>query len=310
MYLKHPLPEMRRGILRDRLTTANGPVRILEAHNGLSAIVANEAAITLPSGESKGFDGIWISGLTESASRGLPDIELQGMLGRMALVREVLTVTDKPIVVDGDTGGAVDQLRYLIRMLEGMGVSALIIEDKVFPKSNSLDADKPQILEVPDVFARKIMAGKQAQLSHDFLLIARIESLIAGTGMADALLRAEKYVLAGADAIVIHSRAQDPREVFEFAAGFQEIARKLDREVPLVCIPTIYNSVTEADLYAAGFKLIIHANYLLRSAYVAMKATAEAILEHDRSLEVEPWCVPLTSLFKSVEQAKHVQREA
>lgn len=310
MFLKNILPETRRGILRECLTNADGPVRILEAHNGLSAIVANETAISLPSGESRGFDGIWISGLTESASRGLPDIELQGMLGRMALVREVLTVTDKPIVVDGDTGGGTDQLRYLIRMLEGMGVSALIIEDKVFPKNNSLDADKPQVLEDPDVFARKIQAGKQAQLSNDFMLIARIESLIAGTGLDDALLRAEKYLLAGADAIVIHSRSKEPQEVFTFAAGFKEIARKLNREVPLVCIPTIYNSITEDVLYGMGFKLIIHANYLLRSAYVAMKSTAETILENGRSLEVEPYCVPLTSLFKSVEQAKHVSTEA
>lgn len=310
MFMKNTLPETRRGILRALLESARGPVRILEAHNGLSAIVANETAICLPSGESKAFDGIWISGLTESASRGLPDIELQGMLARMNLIREVLTVTDKPLVVDGDTGGGVEQLRYHVRLLEGMGVSALIIEDKVFPKNNSLDVEKSQVLEDPDVFARKIVAGKEAQLSQDFMLIARIESLIAGSGLQDALLRAEKYSRAGADAIVIHSRSEAPQEVFEFAAGFKELCRAQNREVPLVCIPTIYNSITEDALYAAGFKLIIHANYLLRSAYVAMKATAESILENGRSLEAEPWCAPLTSLFKSVEQAKRVSTEA
>jgi phosphoenolpyruvate phosphomutase len=308
MFLRSIMPEARRGLLRRRLSDSQGPVRILEAHSGLSAIVANEASIQTPSGD-KAFDGIWISGLTESASRGLPDIELQGMLGRMAVVREVLTVTNKPIVVDGDTGGAIDQLRYHIRMLESLGISALIIEDKVFPKNNSLDLDKPQVLEDPDVFAHKIRAGKQAQVSPDFMLIARIESLIAGTGLEDALLRAERYLLAGADAIVIHSRSKEPLEVFAFAGEYLALCRRHGLDVPLVCIPTIYNSVTEDELHAHGFKLIVHANYLLRSAYVAMKATANSILENGRSLEVESSCVSLKSLFDSVDQAQDVVRQ-
>ncbi|HBN07234.1 MAG TPA: phosphoenolpyruvate mutase [Cyanobacteria bacterium UBA8530] len=301
--LRNNLPEQRRGLLKKLLVSATGPLRILESHNGLSALIANDTAISSSSGTITSFDGIWISGLAETASRGLPDIELQGLTARLALCREVAMVTDKPMVVDGDTGGTIEQLQYHIRLLEGMGISGLIIEDKVFPKNNSLDMVKPQVLEDPDVFARKIAAGKQAQLSEDFLLIARIEALIAGKGMPEALMRAQKYLLAGADAIVIHSRSGRPDEVLEFARGYQELCRANQLDVPLVCIPTTYGSIKEEELFEAGFKLIIYANFLLRSAYLAMKETAEAILEHGRSLEAEPLCCPLPELFKCIEPA-------
>lgn len=273
----------------------------MEAHNGLSGMIANGTAVTLADGTRKSFDGIWLSGLTESASRGLPDIELQGMLARASLIREICGVTQKPIVVDGDTGGTHEQLQYYIRMLEAQGVSALIIEDKVFPKNNSLDFEKPQVLAGPESFARKIAEGKKAIASPDFMLVARIEALVAGKEMGDALMRAETYLHAGADAIVIHSRSKQPDEVLEFAAGYQSICKKAGRSVPLISIPTIYNSITEERLYAAGFSMVIHANHLLRSAYVAMKSVAESILMNSRSLEIEPKCATLAELFKVIE---------
>jgi phosphoenolpyruvate phosphomutase len=299
------LPEERRGKLKELLLRESRAIRLMECHNGLSAIVANNASARGADGEKREFDGLWISGLSESASRGLPDIELQGMLSRVALIREISGVTDKPIVVDGDTGGTIDQLQYFIRTLEADGVSALIIEDKVFPKNNSLDHTKAQVLEDPEIFARKIEQGKAAQRSKDFLLIARTEALVAGDEMGNALMRAERYALAGADAIVIHSRSKSPDEVLEFSRRFQEICASRKIQVPLVSIPTIYNSITERELYKAGFRMVIHANHLMRSAYLAMQATAEKILAHDRSLEVESQCVPLATLFQVIEGARN-----
>jgi phosphoenolpyruvate phosphomutase len=303
MFLRSILPENRRAILKRKVLEGKRPVRIMESHNGFSAMVANDAEIRLPDGSTKSFDGIWVSGLTESSSRGLPDIELQGMLSRADLVREIAAVTDKPILVDGDTGGSVDQLQYYVRMLESLGVSALVIEDKVFPKSNSLDFNKPQVLEDPEVFARKIVAGRKVRLSSDFMLVARIEALVAGNEMGDAVMRAEHYLRAGADAIVIHSRKKTPDEILEFGRQYAGLKTKLGLSAPLISIPTTYNSITEEQLFSAGFDLVIHANHLLRSAYVAMKATAESILQNSRSLEVEPRCASLTALFDVIESA-------
>ncbi len=297
MFLKGTLPDRRRGRLQELMAESGRQLRLLEAHNGASAKIVSETAVVQPDGSVKGFDGIWVSSLTESASRGLPDIELQGMTSRLDLVREMLTVTDKPIVVDGDTGGTIDQLSYTIRSAETLGVSALIIEDKVFPKANSLDVTRAQILEDPEVFARKIAAGKEAQLSDSFLLIARIESFIAGQGLADALMRSERYLQAGADGIVIHSRSKTPDEVRSFALAMRDLGQGRWADRPLGAIPTTYNSITESALYHSGFRFVIHANYLLRSALVAMRGTAETILRYDRSAEAEARCSSLTSFF-------------
>lgn len=303
--LKTTLPENRRGLLR-ALLSAERPVRILEAHNGLSALIANHATASRD-GQTKGFDGIWISGLAETASRGLPDIELQGMMARMALIREIALVTDKAIVVDGDTGGTPEQLQYHIRTLESLGVSALVIEDKVFPKNNSLDRVKPQVLEDKDRFAHKIAEGKKAQQSPDFMLIARIEALIAGEGLEEALDRAQAYVRAGADALVIHSREQTPDEVLAFAERYRSLAGTWGRSVPLVAIPTTYGSITEEALFEAGFGLVIYANFLLRSAFVAMKQAAETILASGRTEEAESLCCSLKELFQTIEPIETIE---
>jgi phosphoenolpyruvate phosphomutase len=310
MMLRSALPEARRGALRKLLSTLSRPVRVLEAHSGLSAMIANDTSVSLPDGTARSFDGIWVSSLTESGSRGLPDIELRGLVSRVELSREIAAVTRKPILVDGDTGGTVEQLQYYVRTLESLGASALMIEDKVFPKNNSLALDKPQVLEDPGIFAKKIAAVKQAQKSADFMLLARIESLVAGRDLADALARARTYLDAGADGIVVHSRLNSPDEVLQFSRGYRELCAKRSATTPLVAIPTTYNSITEDALYAAGFKVVIYANHLLRSAYLAMKATAAAILESGRSLEVEARCAPMDSLFEAIDSAADASNPA
>jgi 2-methylisocitrate lyase-like PEP mutase family enzyme len=199
--------------------------------------------------------------------------------------------------MDGDTGGTIDQLKYHLRDLEILGASGLIIEDKVFPKNNSLDFNKQQVLEQPEIFAEKIRHGKSALRSPDFMLIARIEALVAGRSLQESLLRARHYLLAGADAIVIHSRSKTAEEVVAFAKGYADLTQTIQIKKPLIAIPTLYNSTPEHELQTAGFDLIIYANYLLRSAYQAMKETAAQILQNGRSLEVENKCVSLGELF-------------
>jgi phosphoenolpyruvate mutase len=299
--LRSVLPETRRGALRQLFATLDRPLRLLEAHNGLSAIIASETEIRLPDGTTKSFDGIWVSSLTETSSRGLPDNELHGMVLRLEVCREMAGVTRKPLVVDGDTGGTVEQLSYSVRMLEDLGASALMIEDKVFPKNNSLALFKPQVLEDPAVFANKLVAARQARRTGDFMLLARIESLVAGRDVDDALARAHRYLDAGADGIVIHSRQKTPDEVLRFARGYRELCARRGATAPLVAIPTTYSSISEGELSAAGFRMAIYANHLLRSAFLAMNRTAAVILEHGRALEAEERCEPVAGLFAAID---------
>ncbi|MBT5029057.1 MAG: phosphoenolpyruvate mutase [Nitrospinaceae bacterium] len=296
------LPEQRRGKLK-ALLDAGKTVRVLEAHNGLSGIIANTLEVT---GESEGksvarqFDAIWESSLTDSASKGHPDIEVVTFDSRFHTINEILAVTDKPMIVDGDTGGDANTFEYTVSKLERAGVSAVIIEDKVFPKRNSLEAGVQQNLQEPEVFAQKIRRGKSIQKSNDFMIIARIESLIAGKPMEDALNRATQYLQAGVDGIMIHSKSKNPDEILEFSQKYQIILKDLKLDKPLVCVPTTYNTITEDELSAAGFNIIIYANHLLRSAYHAMMETAKTLLRNQRSLEADPLCVPVREIFKTV----------
>ena len=296
------LPEQRRGKLKALLETGR-TVRVLEAHNGLSGIIANTVEVT---GESDGqlvalqFDAIWESSLTDSASKGHPDIEVVTFDSRLHTINEILAVTDKPMIVDGDTGGDANTFEYTVSKLERAGVSAVIIEDKVFPKRNSLEAGVQQNLQEPEVFAQKIRRGKSVQKSSEFMIIARIESLIAGKSMEDALNRATQYLRAGVDGIMIHSKSKDPGEILEFAEKYQIILQDLKLNKPLVCVPTTYNKITEDELSAAGFDIIIYANHLLRSAYLAMTETAKTLLRNQRSLEADPLCTPVREIFKTV----------
>ena len=300
--LNNILPEVRRSKLKILLSKKK-IVRVLEAHNGLSGIIANNTLIEGLSNEisvQREFDAIWESSLTDSASKGHPDIEVVSFDSRLQSINEILAVTHKPMIVDGDTGGDSNNFEYMVTKLERAGVSAVIIEDKVFPKRNSLEPGVQQTLEEPEVFAKKIYRGKSAQISADFMIIARLESLIAGKSVEDALSRAQKYLKAGADGVMIHSKEKDPAQIMEFAKHYTEMTQKLNSDKPMVCVPTTYNTITEDELSSAGFRIVIYANHLLRSANKAMEETARTILLNQRSFEADPICSPVREIFKKV----------
>lgn len=274
-------------------------VRLIEAHNGLSALVGERASVD-QNGTTVEFDGFWESSLTDTAAKGMPDAEIVGYDSRTDTVDEVLNVTTKPMVVDGDTGGSPSQFEYFVKRLERLGVSAVIIEDKTFPKRNSLDGSAKQALEDPEKFAQKIRRGNDISNHDEFMIIARIESLIAGAGMEDALDRARTYIEAGVDGIMIHSKEDDPSDVLTFAAEYEDLCNDAGRRPPLVCVPTTYNLMTDTELAEHGFDIVIHANHLLRSAYKSMTDVAETILLNDRSLEADPKCAPVSDIFEEV----------
>ena len=280
-----------RGIL-DR----KGFARIIEAHSGLSAIVGDTARLEVGE-EVFEYDGLWESSLTDSATKGLPDAAIVGIESRLHTTDEILNVTSKPVIVDGDTGGETTQFEYLVRQLERRGVSAVIIEDKVFPKRNSLDVSGRHTLEEPKVFAEKILRGKMGALTDEFMIIARLESLIAGSGLDDAIGRAETYIRAGVDGIMIRSYKDQPEEILSFAVRYELLCEKLGSRPTLVCVPTTYNLITCRELVEHGFNIVIYANQLLRSSYEAMEKAALSILAHDRSFEVEAFSAPTSKIF-------------
>ena len=292
------LPWERLRALRDCIAR-KGFARILEAHSGLSGIIAERARLERD-GEVIEYDGLWESSLTDSASKGLPDASIVGYDSRTHTIDEILNVTTKPIIVDGDTGIEPVQFGYLVNRLERLGVSAVIIEDKVYPKRNSLDASASQELEDPATFSEKIKTGKEVALTDEFMVIARLESLNAGTGLQDALERAEQYMLAGTDGIMIHTNKREPDEILAFAEAYESLCRRLERRPLLVSVPTTYNTITDAELVASGFNIIIHANHLLRAASKAMDEVALNILANGRSLEADPLCATVPEIFSSV----------
>lgn len=282
-------PAIRQSKLR-RLLNSKEIVRGMEAHTGLSGIIVENASI-VNNNKTEEFDCIWMSSLTDSTSKGKPDIEL---VDRLDTLNQVLEVTTKPIIVDGDTGGVEEHFCYTVRTLERLGVSAIIIEDKVGLKKNSLfgtDVDQEQ--DTIDNFCSKISAGKKSQVSNEFMIVARIESLILGNGLDDAILRAEKYINAGADGIMIHSKKTDPSEIFEFCKIYQ----KLNNKVPLFAVPSTYDSVTEKELIDNNIDLVIYANHLIRSAYPAMLKTAESILLNGRGKEASENCLSIKEIL-------------
>lgn len=276
-----------------RLLKAKGTVRIMEAHNGLSGLLVENTHV-VRGGIKEEFDGLWLSSLTDSTAKGRPDIELVDRTSRMQTMNEILEVTTKPIIFDGDTGGPSEHFNFFVKTLERLGVSAVIIEDKTGLKRNSLfGTEVEQTLDSIEDFSYKISQGKKAQVTEEFMIIARIEALIAGRSMEEAVARAKAYIAAGADGIMIHSRHKDGAEIREFCAEY----RKLEHRVPLVAVPSSYNHITEAELHAMGFSIVIYANHLLRSAYPAMKRTAETILVNGRSLEVDKECMPIKEIL-------------
>lgn len=274
--------DQRKALLR-RMLDSKSTLRFLDINNALSAKVIQDTKIEV---ESKllEFDGMWGSSLTDATSKGKPDIEAVDTTSRLLTLNEILEVTSKPIIYDGDTGGKPEHLVYTVKNLERIGVSAIVIEDKKGLKKNSLFGNTVfQEQEDVDIFAEKITIAKEVKKSDNFLIFARIESLILEKGMDDALLRAKKYLLAGADGILIHSKSDEPDEIFEFVTKFRSFS-----EATLIVVPTTFNQVKFSEFEKIGVNIVIYANHLLRSSYPAMVTTAKSILKNGRSKEIEP----------------------
>ncbi|MCR5650010.1 MAG: phosphoenolpyruvate mutase [Lachnospiraceae bacterium] len=294
---KLAMPEYRRKRLR-QLIEICPIVKIMEAHSGLTGLIT-EKTIVEKDGKLDQFDGMWVSSLCDSTDRGKPDIELVDMTSRLRTISDILEVTTKPIILDGDTGGLTEHFVYNVRTLERMGVSAVIIEDKTGLKKNSLfGTEVVQTQDSIENFSAKIAAGKRAQLTDDFMIIARIESLILERGMEDALTRAFAFKEAGADGIMIHSRKKDPAEIFEFCDKFRE----KDKTTPIVVVPTSFNSVTEEELSRHGVNIVIYANQLMRAAFPAMKQTAVEILTNHRAMEADSHLMPFKEIITLIDE--------
>lgn len=288
-------PERQRQQLHEALNSGR-KLRVVEAHNAFSAMIASRSNVTIDR-HTRQFDGLWVSSLTSSATKGLPDMEIYMIEDRMDTVRDVVRSTDKFVIVDGDTGGDAVSFEYLCPLLERTGVSAIVIEDKRHPKRNSLSESSPQELEEPRIFANKLRRGKESLLTEEFKIFARLEGLIAGATMADTLERAGTYLAAGADGILLHSRDRDARKVFEFAARLRAGQAGNHAGCPLACVPTTYNSVLTEQLFAAGYDIVIYANQLLRASHYAMKTVCDLMLRDDRALACDALCSPVTSIF-------------
>lgn len=291
------MPEFRRHQLR-RLLEITPIVKTIEVHSGLTGLIAEKTLVSDSSGINQ-FDAMWISSLCDSTDKGKPDIELVDMTSRFRTINDIMEVTTKPIIFDGDTGGKIEHFVYTVRSLERIGVSAIIIEDKTGLKKNSLfGTEVEQTQDSIGAFTEKIAAGKRVQLSDDFMIIARIESLILGKGQEDALERAFAYVKAGADGIMIHSRKKEPDEIIDFCDAFRE----KNPTTPIVVVPSSFNSVTEDELLSHGVNIVIYANQLLRAAYPAMKNVAESILRYHRAKEADECLMPIKNIITLIDQ--------
>tara|TARA_Y100000996_G_scaffold319034_1_gene255128 strand:- start:1177 stop:2484 length:1308 start_codon:yes stop_codon:yes gene_type:complete len=288
-------PENRVSRLK-RLINSKNIVRILESHNSLTGLIIEKTKV-LKNKKITEFDGMWSSSLTDSATKGKPDNSSVDFSSRITSLNEMMDVTSKPLVFDADNGGQIEHISFLIRSLERSGVSAIIIEDKVGLKKNSLfknQSDTKQ--DKPQLFAKKIKKICSSRKIKDFMVIARIESFIVGKGLKDALKRAEIYSKAGADAILIHSKEKTPKEIFSFAKEF----KKSKNYIPLVSVPSTYSKVHEKELIDNGFKLVIYANQLLRAAYPAMENAAKSILKEQRALEIDKKIIPIKEIINLI----------
>lgn len=292
-------PDIRLKTLR-RLINAKPIVRILEAHDGLCGLIIEN--LEIQKGDKREvFDGMWSSSLTDSTSKGKPDIEAVDLTTRLQDLNNILECTTKPIIFDGDTGGKIEHFTFTVRTLERHGISAIIIEDKVGLKKNSLfGTDAIQTQDTIEGFCAKIKAGKEAQVTQDFMIIARIESLIAGKPMSDALERAYAYVEAGADGIMIHSKNKSGEDIKEFCLTF----RQRYAHVPIVVVPTTYDHIHESELRKWGVNVVIYANHMLRAAYPAMMRVACIILENGRAQEVRDLCMPIKEILELIPGTK------
>jgi len=284
-------PETRRKLLR-RLLAVKPMVRVLEAHNGLTGLIVEKTKY-----KNQQFDAMWLSSLTHSASKGKPDIQYVDVTTVNQTLNEIFDVTTKPMIVDADNGGLIEHFKFMVRSLERLGVSAVIIEDKIGSKRNSLfGTDKAQFQDSIENFCYKITSGKNSQVTDDFMIIARVESLILKKGQEDAIDRSMAYIKSGADAIMIHSKDKNPDEIINFVKEF----RTLDQKTPLVVVPTTYNTITEEELASLGVNVVIYANHLLRSAYPAMMGVTKTILKNGRSYECNEACLSIKEVINLI----------
>ncbi len=293
---KLAMPEYRRKRLRELIRLCP-VVKTIEAHSGLTGLIAEKTVVRGENGELDQFDAMWVSSLCDSTAKGKPDIELVDMSSRLRTIDDIMEVTTKPIILDGDTGGLTEHFVYNVRTLERVGVSAVIIEDKTGLKKNSLfGTEVEQTQDTIENFCAKISAGKDALRTKEFMIIARCESLILERGMDDALKRCRAYVKAGADGIMIHSRKKDPAEILEFCDKF----RAEDKSTPIVVVPTSFNAITERELAEHGANIVIYANQLTRAAFPAMQSVAEDLLRHHRALEVDARLLPFKKIISLI----------
>lgn len=283
-----------------RLISSKKIVRICESHSGLTGLIIENTSVEA-NGVKREFDGMWSSSLTDSTSKGKPDIEAVDLTTRLHDLNDALECTTKPVIFDGDTGGKIEHFVFTVRTLERLGISAIIIEDKVGLKKNSLfGTDAIQTQDTIEGFCDKIKAGKRAQITDDFMIIARIESFIAGKGLDDAMERALAYIEAGADGIMIHSKDKSGKDIKEFCTAL----RKENKSIPIVAVPTTYNHIMEDELASWGINIVIYANHMLRSAYPAMLNTAKSILAHGRSYEANTLCMPVKEILELIPGTK------
>lgn len=289
------MPDIRRGRLK-RVLEMKGLITAMEAHDGLTGLIVENTVVHQDGGAHQ-FDAMWVSSLCDSTAKGKPDIELVDMTSRFRTIEDITEVTTKPIIFDGDTGGKTEHFVYTVRSLERLGVSMVIIEDKTGLKKNSLfGTEVVQTQDSIENFSAKIRAGKKAQRTKEFMICARIESLILEQGMEDALTRAFAFAEAGADAIMIHSRKKDPSEIQEFIKKFRE----KDKTTPIVLVPTSFNSVTEEEWKERGANIIIYANQLMRAEVPAMQKAAETILENHRAKECDDMIMPFKDIIRLI----------
>ena len=288
-------PDIRRARLK-KVLAMKGIVTAMEAHSGLTGLIV-ENTIVEENGGARQFDAMWVSSLCDSTAKGKPDIELVDMTSRFRTIDDICEVTTKPIIFDADTGGQTEHFVYTVRSLERMGVSMAIIEDKTGLKKNSLfGTEVAQTQDSIENFCEKIRAGKKAQRTRDFMICARIESLILEKGMEDALARAFAFTDAGADAIMIHSRKKDPAEIFEFVEKY----RTKNQTTPIVVVPTSFNTVTEEEFKARGVNIVIYANQLTRTGFPAMQNAAKMILKNHRAKECDDICMPFKDIIRLI----------
>ena len=292
-------PDRRRGQLK-RLLNAKPLIRILETHNGLSSLIAEDLEIEDENGKHS-FDGVWSSSLTDSTAKGMPDIEAVDPSSRANSVDQIFNVTTKPMIYDSDTGGKPEHFSYTVKNLERLGVSAVVIEDKIGLKELIIRDRVPQQQDTIEDFCNKIRVGKNSQVSDDFMIISRCESLILEQGMDDAVKRCKAYLEAGSDGIMIHSRKSDGAEILEFCEHYKEFSAGR----PLIVVPSSFDKIVEAEFEEAGVNIVIYANHMLRAAYPAMYRTAKSILENKRAFEAREYCMSIKEILEIIPGTKN-----